>query len=135
MLPGCSVERLLREKTEEVPMRAVDRSAGAGLARKALLARKQKLATGVAILRRSQGELEPAGPADLLDRAVETRSNEVLATLQAAEARQLAEIDAALKRVARGLYGWCERCGGQIGQLRLRAVPEARLCMGCAGQR
>ena len=116
-------------------MRTAERSPGAGLARKALLARKRKIATGVAFLRRSQGELGPADRPGSLDCAVEARSNEVLATLQAAEARELAEIDAALKRVARGHYGWCEHCGGQIGQLRLRAVPEARLCMGCVGQR
>jgi RNA polymerase-binding transcription factor DksA len=116
-------------------MRPVERPPGAGLARKALLARKQKLTTGAAVLRRRQGGVEVAGRPDQLHRAVEAQSNEVLATLQAAEARQLAEVDAALKRVARGHYGWCERCGGEIGQLRLRAVPEARLCMGCASQR
>ena len=72
---------------------------------------------------------------DHLDRAAEVQSDEILAALQAAEARELAEIDAALKRVARGDYGWCEHCGGDVGQLRLRAVPEARMCMSCAVRR
>jgi DnaK suppressor protein len=48
------------------------------------------------------------------------------------EALELREIDAALTRIAARSYGHCERCGGPIGRQRLAAVPEARLCMGCA---
>jgi len=45
---------------------------------------------------------------------------------------QLAEIDAALDRLAAGTYGACERCGRQIPADRLEARPVARLCVGCA---
>jgi len=44
----------------------------------------------------------------------------------------LAEVDAALARLAAGVYGVCERCGGRIPPERLEARPIARLCMGCA---
>jgi DnaK suppressor protein len=47
-------------------------------------------------------------------------------------ARELAEIDAALARIAAGAYGSCERCGGAIGRSRLRALPEVRFCAGCS---
>jgi RNA polymerase-binding transcription factor DksA len=47
--------------------------------------------------------------------------------------RELREIDAALARIAAGTYGTCERCGGAIGRDRLRALPEVRCCLGCAG--
>ena len=44
----------------------------------------------------------------------------------------LAEIDAALSRLAAGTYGICDRCGRPIPDERLRARPVARTCIGCA---
>jgi RNA polymerase-binding transcription factor DksA len=44
----------------------------------------------------------------------------------------LAEVDAALARVASGSYGVCEGCGVAIGAARLEALPAARLCIRCA---
>lgn len=49
--------------------------------------------------------------------------------------RELADIDAALDRIAHGSYGRCLACGGPMGLQRLRAIPEARYCMACSGQR
>ncbi len=49
--------------------------------------------------------------------------------------RELAEIDAALSRIQEGRYGSCQACGGPMGLQRLRAIPEARYCVGCSGQR
>jgi DnaK suppressor protein len=46
--------------------------------------------------------------------------------------RQLAEIDAALARLADGTYGVCERCGREIPVARLEARPTARTCVACA---
>jgi DnaK suppressor protein len=47
----------------------------------------------------------------------------------------LAEVDAALTRLAAGAYGTCERCGIPIDAARLEARPVARLCIGCATAR
>ncbi|NOK18406.1 TraR/DksA family transcriptional regulator [Corallococcus carmarthensis] len=49
--------------------------------------------------------------------------------------RELEEVEAALARIERGLFGGCERCGGAIGRQRLLAVPEARCCLACAEAR
>jgi hypothetical protein len=49
--------------------------------------------------------------------------------------RELAEIDAALQRIEQGSYGNCMACGGPMGLQRMRAIPEARYCVGCSGQR
>ena len=46
----------------------------------------------------------------------------------------LAELDAAVERADAGTYGVCERCGGQIGEARLDALPAARTCLGCAAR-
>ena len=45
---------------------------------------------------------------------------------------RLAEVDAALVRLAAGTYGVCERCGRPICEGRLAARPETRLCIDCA---
>jgi RNA polymerase-binding transcription factor DksA len=50
-------------------------------------------------------------------------------------AQELAEVDAALGRIAAGNYGTCISCGGPLGLQRLRAIPEARFCLGCSGHR
>lgn len=44
----------------------------------------------------------------------------------------LGEVDEALGRLASGTYGRCERCGQEIGEARLEAMPAARRCRDCA---
>ncbi|MGC9960420.1 MAG: TraR/DksA C4-type zinc finger protein [Acidimicrobiales bacterium] len=46
--------------------------------------------------------------------------------------RRVAELSDALERVAHGVFGTCERCGGAISEARLEALPAARLCLRCA---
>lgn len=41
------------------------------------------------------------------------------------------EIDWALEKIASGAYGQCERCGQQIPEARLQALPHATLCVAC----
>ena len=48
--------------------------------------------------------------------------------------RELSAIDEALRRIHEGRYGTCLACGGPIGLQRIRAIPEARFCLGCSGQ-
>jgi DnaK suppressor protein len=55
----------------------------------------------------------------------------VLSRLDDAERGLLDEIHAAQARLAAGTFGVCERCGKAIPLRRLRAVPAARLCVGC----
>ena len=49
--------------------------------------------------------------------------------------RELDEIEAALRRIDDGSYGSCEACGGPMGMQRIRAIPEARFCLSCSGNR
>ena len=53
-------------------------------------------------------------------------------TLLAAARNHLADVDAALARIAAGNYGYCERCGLAVARDRLLARPTARTCIGCA---
>jgi phage/conjugal plasmid C-4 type zinc finger TraR family protein len=43
----------------------------------------------------------------------------------------LAEVEAALARLADGTYGECMDCGQPIPAPRLTAYPTARRCVGC----
>jgi RNA polymerase-binding transcription factor len=44
---------------------------------------------------------------------------------------ELAEVEAALKRIAMGSYGECIECGGDIGYERLSAYPTAKRDIAC----
>ncbi len=48
-----------------------------------------------------------------------------------AERQALAEVEAALSRVAAGRFGWCELCGAAMPAERLAELPQARYCAGC----
>ena len=104
-----------------------------GWAEKALSSRRERLLA----LRAEQGrELETLreqrrADRDWVDQAADEEGATIAAGLSEAEYRELAAIDAALKRLAAGTYGECEGCGGPVGQQRLRALPEARLCTSC----
>ena len=48
--------------------------------------------------------------------------------------QRLADLDAAIDRLAEGAYGTCERCGIPIGTERLAALPSTTRCIACAGR-
>jgi len=58
-----------------------------------------------------------------------------VAALIASARAHLAEIDAALRKVASGTYEICDICGGPIGAERLTARPASLTCVRCAGKR
>ena len=58
-----------------------------------------------------------------------------VAALAQAAREHLADIDAALARVADGSYGTCQNCGQPIGAERLAARATARTCIGCTRRR
>ena len=68
-------------------------------------------------------EHDPEGATIAFERA------QVAALLDAAR-RRLAEVDAALERVAAGTFGRCEVCGQPIPAERLEIRPFARTCVG-----
>jgi DnaK suppressor protein len=55
-----------------------------------------------------------------------------LTHLHQVEQRQLALIDAALRRLDEGRYGTCRSCGDDIPAERLAAVPFVLVCLDCA---
>jgi hypothetical protein len=58
-------------------------------------------------------------------------SQELARTRLAAARHAVDDIRAALRRMASGTYGVCERCGCMIAAERMQAAPTARWCAGC----
>ena len=58
-----------------------------------------------------------------------------VAALLSQAREHLRQIDAAIRKLAEGSYGRCERCGQDIGAARLAARPAATRCMTCASRR
>jgi RNA polymerase-binding transcription factor DksA len=46
----------------------------------------------------------------------------------------LADVERALAKMDDGTYGRCERCGREIGEARLEAMPATRYCIDHAGR-
>jgi DnaK suppressor protein len=46
--------------------------------------------------------------------------------------QELAAIEAALRRIEEGEYGWCLTCGEAIAEPRLRLNPTVAACIACA---
>jgi len=80
------------------------------------------------------GELTTADqhPADTSDITFQRELD--LTVRNIAEARG-AEVQEALHRLHEGKYGICEECGQRIDPARLKARPEATLCIECQRRR
>lgn len=63
-----------------------------------------------------------------------TEAVERLATTAMARSlsTSIADIDRALEKLIEGTYGSCDRCGEQIAEARLEALPASNLCVSCA---
>ena len=67
----------------------------------------------------------------LADSATATLDREIDNTLEENAENLLRSIDQALERIENGAYGKCERCGQQIAEERLEAIPHATRCIDC----
>jgi DnaK suppressor protein len=103
-------------------------------AKRLLSERRERLVQLFGVGEREERALNERRSPDWAEQAAEERTARLLQRLTERERAELAEIDAALARIRQGTYGSCLRCGGAIGRLRLRAVPEARFCLGCGDQ-
>ena len=66
---------------------------------------------------------------DITDRAAEEIERSFELRARDRERKLINKIDAALKRIDNGNYGYCEETGDPIGIKRLEARPVATLCL------
>lgn len=72
---------------------------------------------------------------ELEESAQNDRITRLTSHLKERDQKTVREIDAALERIAAGIYGECAVCENDIGINRLRALPTTTLCIECATAR
>ena len=71
---------------------------------------------------------------DEVDVASDVVDGRLLAALGTQDSNRLQMINNALDRIKQGTYGRCLRCGIDIPQDRLEAIPYAFMCIDCKSQ-
>lgn len=94
-----------------------------------LVTRLQRLANRAD---RIEKDLRRPGDPDWPDRAIEAENDEVLERLDDVTLAEVRQLSAAIERIDQGAYGRCARCGADIGEGRLAALPSATTCVQCA---
>ena len=91
----------------------------------------EKLIKSINRSRHAANEIQFENTEDEGDLATISHNKELLYNLHESDFQRLKSIQEALKRMDRGEYGECIRCGEDINEKRLMAVPWATLCINC----
>jgi len=78
----------------------------------------------------TSGDLSNA-PYHMADVASEAYEEEFTFRMMESNDDEILAIDDALEKMREGTYGECEECGMRISNVRLHAIPQARLCIRC----
>ena len=101
---------------------------------------------GMQVKRRLEQELAMAlAEVDQLDKRLESKADyglgkgdpniyewELNLALRQKVEGKIKSIKSALQKIEKGTYGWCERCGENIGPERLKILPHTTFCVKCA---
>jgi DnaK suppressor protein len=105
--------------------------------RKLLLAKRALISGDVSTLQREalrQGRNDTGTssmPIHMADLGSDNYEQEFALGLIESEELTLREIDEALYAIDKGTYGTCEACDKKIPMARLKAKPQAKLCIDC----
>ncbi len=80
-------------------------------------------------LEEETGDLSIGRDDHIADSATDTYMRELDDGLEENAEHLLDEVDAALARLDAGTYGTCTKCGRDIPEARLQAIPWASLCL------
>lgn len=83
------------------------------------------------VSKKREEALPDADVGDEGDVAARSVARDLVFELTDNEKHLLDEVEAALRRVEKGVFGLCEACGDQIKVLRLKFMPYARYCIKC----
>ena len=99
---------------------------------KNLIARRGELRKRLGLELEELGHLKHSSASgDAADAAFDASGEEIASTLAELEAKELAQIERALRRLKAGSYGKCEVCAIRIPVARLNALPFSTLCVKC----
>ena len=99
--------------------------------RKRLAMESEKLIRSINRNRAAADEITTENTEDEGDLAAISHNKDLLYNLHESDFALLKSIDQAMKALDRGQYGECIRCGNDINEKRLLAVPWAALCIHC----
>ena len=97
-----------------------------------LLRRRTALRAALAGDARAIANLHEECEGDEIDAALIAEQTELSSQMAEVESRELAQIERALEKIEAGDYGRCEACEKPIAPLRLKYLPYATECIGCA---
>ena len=70
-------------------------------------------------------------PSDTVDKASMDVDQNADLMMKARKRSLIQELQRAIMRIDRGVFGICEVCEGRISERRLLAVPTSRFCIAC----
>jgi RNA polymerase-binding transcription factor DksA len=79
-----------------------------------------------------EAELDSHQAKDWEELATEREGDEVLEGMGLSGQQEIRQIEAALERIGAGEYGYCAKCGAEIGEERLDVLPYTPFCRACA---
>ncbi len=79
----------------------------------------------------NRGELSDIPLEHLADRGSDTFTKDLMLGMIQDNEAEIIDIDSALEKIENGTYGICESCEQKIPGERMKAIPFARLCLGC----
>jgi DnaK suppressor protein len=84
---------------------------------------------------RTAGRAEASLVGDKGEMAAQTFEMERRHVLLRHTKNQMAEVERALEKIAKGTYGLCDSCGETIPSARLEILPQTGFCAGCKAKR
>ena len=94
-----------------------------------LLEERKKIQQSISA--KKENEMPEAEVGDEIDNATQSLDKEVLFELNSSAHANLDQIESALRRISKGIYGICESCRQPIPKKRILAIPFARYCINC----
>ena len=76
-------------------------------------------------------DMPEAEVGDPIDDATRSLDKEILFELSGNAHNTIEQIEAALRKMDKGIYGTCEICRQPIPKKRIKALPFARYCVNC----
>ena len=76
-------------------------------------------------------DMPEAEVGDDIDNASKSLDKEILFELSGNAHKTIDQIEAALRKIDKGIYGTCEYCRKPIPKKRMLALPFARYCINC----
>jgi DnaK suppressor protein len=68
---------------------------------------------------------------DSADQALDSYESELHFGINDNERKFLEDVELAILRIQEGIFGICSSCSQSISKERLKAMPSARMCIGC----